>query len=395
MKLSPIDGPLPANTSAAWGIPIFYAVAVLARTSVIVVIPTLAFRYLGEASLVSAIYFIASIGGLLTSMVLPAALKAIGPWWLTIGAGLMGGVSGILFTVPGSVPLTLGLACYFLMVQLFETASNIYALNMIPRRSLARFEPRRIMLAGAAYGIGPLIGTFLLRHGPEWSPFAISVACAFLAPFVLAFLVENVRTPMIMPIASTKQEFAIKQFLRQPRLRLAWVLAIGRAAWWQVFFVYTPILIVAAEYDPSYTGAVAGIASGLLLLSPIWGMFMRRIGLRRYLTVTYAACGIATAIVGFVTEWSFTWAIIALMFAALAASGIDSAGNAPFLRSVKNRDRLRMVPIYNTYREISQIIPAAIFTIVLMFQGVSQVFLWVGLALIILSFYCRNLPRRT
>jgi len=395
MKLPPVDGPLPANTSAAWGIPIFYAVAVLARTSVIVVIPTLAFRYLGEASLVSAIYFIASVGGLLTSTVLPAVLKAIGPWWLTIGAGLMGGVSGILFTVPGSVPLTLGLASYFLMVQLFETASNIYALSMIPRRSLARFEPRRIMLAGAAYGIGPLIGTFLLRHGPEWSPFAISAACAFLAPFVLVFLVDNVRTPMIMPIASTKQEFAIKQFLRQPRLRLAWVLAIGRAAWWQVFFVYTPILIVAAEYDPSYTGAIAGIASGLLLLSPIWGMFMRRIGLRRYLTVTYAVCGIATAIVGFVTEWSFTWAIIALMFAALVASGIDSAGNAPFLRSVKNRDRLRMVPIYNTYREISQIIPAAIFTIVLMFQSVSQVFLWVGLSLLILSFYCRNLPRRT
>ncbi|MBV2144904.1 MFS transporter [Falsochrobactrum sp. TDYN1] len=394
MTLPPVDRPLPANASAAWGIPIFYAVAVLARTSVIVVIPTLAFRHLENASLVSAIYFIASIGGLLASTVLPAVLKAIGPWWLTIGASLMGALSGILFTVPGSVPLTLGLASYFLMVQLFETVSNIYALNMIPRRSLARFEPRRIMLAGVAYGIGPMIGTLLLRHGPEWSPFAISAACALLAPLVLVFLVDDVRSPMILPVASTKQEFAIKQFLRQPRLRIAWVLAIGRAAWWQVFFVYTPILVVAAGYDTSYTGAIAGIASGLLLLSPIWGMFMRYIGLRRYLTATYAACGIATAIIGLTAEWSFTWAIIALMFAALAASGIDSAGNAPFLRSVRKRDRLRMVPIYNTYREISQIIPAAIFTIVLMFQGVSQVFLWVGLALVILSFYCKNLPRR-
>jgi hypothetical protein len=32
----------------------------------------------------------------------------------------------------------------------------------------------------------------------------------------------------------------------------------------------------------------------------------------------------------------------ALMAAALTASGIDSAGNAPFLRSVRQSDRLQM-----------------------------------------------------
>jgi hypothetical protein len=84
----------------------------------------------------------------------------------------------------------------------------------------------------------------------------------------------------------------------------------------------------------------------------------------------------------------------ALMAAALTASGIDSAGNAPFLRSVRQSDRLQMVPIYNSYRELSQIVPTAVFTFVLMVQDVSHVFQWLGASLIVLSISCRNLPRR-
>jgi hypothetical protein len=53
-----------------------------------------------------------------------------------------------------------------------------------------------------------------------------------------------------------------------------------------------------------------------------------------------------------------------------------------------------MVPIYNSYRELSQIVPTAVFTFVLMVQDVSHVFQWLGASLIVLSISCRNLPRR-
>jgi MFS family permease len=108
-----------------------------------------------------------------------------------------------------------------------------------------------------------------------------------------------------------------------------------------VFFVYTPILVIAADYDASYSGEITSIASGFLLLSPLWGLWMRSIGLRRHLTIAYAACGIATVATGLIAAWSLPWAMIALMAAALTASGIDSAGNAPFLRSVRQRDRMQ------------------------------------------------------
>lgn len=382
--------------SAEWGLPVAYAVAVLARTTVIIVIPTLAYRHLDNASLVSALYFIASVGGLVASMALPQALNIAGPWYLTIAAALVGMVSAALFGIPGPVTLIAGLAAHFLMVQLFETVTNVYALNMIARKKLARFELHRIMLAGIAYALGPLLGAALLACEAEWLPFAVSAVCALLVPLVMVCLVPGVRLPIVRHAANVpKQGFAFQQFLRQPRLRLAWILAIGRASWWQMFFVYTPILVVTSGISVSYAGTIASIASGLLLLGPIWGIIMRAIGLRKFLFAAYLICGLATAAAGMASLWSFTITAVALIFAALAVSCIDSAGNAPFMRAVKSRDRMRMVPIYNTYREVSQIIPTAIYTLLLMFYSVSSVFIVSGLGLAILCILCLKLPRRT
>jgi hypothetical protein len=97
---------------------------------------------------------------------------------------------------------------------------------MIPRRDLARFEPRRMLMAGIAYGSGPIIGKTLLRHGLPWSPFLISAACAVLAPAVLVVLVDNVRETLPPPPREPAQKTRTRNqtVLRQPRLRLAWVL---------------------------------------------------------------------------------------------------------------------------------------------------------------------------
>ena len=36
----------------------------------------------------------------------------------------------------------------------------------------------------------------------------------------------------------------VPRFWRQPRLRLAWILALGRSAWWTMFFIYAPIYCI-------------------------------------------------------------------------------------------------------------------------------------------------------
>lgn len=344
--------------------------------------------------MVSAVYLVASGFGLLASLSLPPVLQALGPWRLMIAASALGMAAAVLFSIPGPLTLIAALTLHFLMVQLFEIVTNIYTLNTVSRHDLARFEPRRIMFAGVAYIAGPFVGAYLLECGPLWLPFALSGACAMLVPLIMICVLPDARMPETPSVAGVEGGLAIRRFLRQPRLRLAWVLAIGRAGWWQMFFVYTPILAAANGIGIAHTGTIAGLASALLLLAPLWGVVLRGLGLRRFFVIAYGACGAATAAAGILADWSFGWATAALFASAVAISGVDSAGNAPFMRAVKSRERLRMVPIYNTYREMSQIVPAAVYTVLLTIFGVSSVFVISGVALVVLSLLGTKLPRR-
>jgi len=377
----------------AWGIPVVYSVAVLARSAVIVVIPILAYEEFGNASMVSALYLVASLFGLAVSLSFPLLLQSFGTWRLMLCASILGCGAAAALAVGGIGPLALGLALHMLMVQLFEAAINIYAMNSIARRDLTRFEPRRIMLAGLSYFVGPVLGAFLLEFGPRWSPFLLSAFCALLVPLLMRTLTTAV-TQAVPPSAAKTSGFAFRQFLRQPRLRLAWSLAIGRAGWWQMFFVYTPIFAATVGISAAQAGTVTGMASAVLLFAPLWGVVLRALGMRRFLLLAYLGCGIATSVAGIVAGWSFGWTIVALIVAAIAISGVDSAGNAPFMRAVKPRERMRMVPVYNTYRELSQILPTGVYTLLLMVFQVGIVFAATGIALTILSLFCLKLPRR-
>src|SRR5690606_37881220 len=161
------------------------------------------------------------------------------------------------------------------------------------------------------YMAGPFIGAFLLEYGPFWSAFALSGLCAALVPAIMLGISPAARHPASSPLPAPpparggRRGFAVRQFLGQPRLRLAWLLAIGRAGWWQTFFVYTPILAATAGIGVAHTGTIAGAASALLLLAPLWGVAMRALGMRRFLFLAYAVCGVATAGAGLLADWFF------------------------------------------------------------------------------------------
>ena len=40
------------------------------------------------------------------------------------------------------------------------------------------------------------------------------------------------------------------RFVEQARLRLAWLLAVGRSSWWIMYFVYMPIQVKASGSPP-------------------------------------------------------------------------------------------------------------------------------------------------
>lgn len=382
-----------AKASPEWGLAGVYAVSIMARTTVMALIPVMAYHILGSAQHVSELYFAASLLGVAVSLVLPNLLSRLGRWPIFLSAAV-GGVGSAMALASGTLPgIAAGLVLHVFMVLVFENVMSLYVLQYVPRRSLSAFEPRRVLLGGIAYGLGPLLGAWLTENVGTVSPLALSAGCAILVPLSLIVLKPHSKTRVPASLTSVGR-FDVRLFLAQPRLRLAWLLAMLRASWWCMFIVYTPIFAVRYGLGASAGSFMISIGSALLVLAPFWRRVAERTGIRRLLLGAYAVSGIGTMATGFLADVSIWASVAMLLFSAFCMSAIDAMGNVPFLRAVRPHQRTALTPIYNTYRDIAQLAPAGLFAILLMILPLWSVFVMAGAFTILASGFCIYLPRR-
>ncbi len=380
-------------TRSMWTLGLSYAVSTFARCLPISIIPTIALGRLGDPGLVSALYMGTSCLSLAAGIALPRLLPRIGLAGTLIACALLGISCWLTFLIPGLVSLFAGLTLYVLMVLFFENASNMAVLGLIPRRDHKAYESRRVMLAAPSYMLGPVIGTAMQDHGLVALVFASMAACTCLAPVLVAISAGTTERLARMRHPSHKG-FALRNFLASARLRAAWILAIGRAMWWQMLFVYTPLLAVSLGVDLVQAGILISLSSGLLLGAPLWEGLTRKLGLRRFMALAYTICGLFACVAGFLAQHSFGLFAVAMFASAVSVSAIDSVANTPVLRAVRARDAARMIPVYNTFREAAQVFPAGAYAVMLIFFDLQYIFVATGLGLVGIAWFCRLLPRR-
>jgi hypothetical protein len=382
-----------AIVTPEWGLAVAYGLAALARATVIALIPIMAYRQLGSAQNVSELYLIASLGGIAVNLSLPRMLHGLGRWPVFVLAAAAGAGSALAL-VSGSLPgLMVGLMLQVLMVLIFENVITLFVLDYIARRRLAAFEPRRVLLGGIAYIIGPWLGVWMAERFAPGSALALSALCAIAVPISVYFLVATRQAQVDAP-PTGKSGSNIRKFLGQPRLRLAWMLATLRASWWWMFMVYTPIIAVSRGLGSSGGALLIAGASALLLLAPLWRRLAQRTGMRWLLMGSYTVSGISTVSSGMVLDNSVWIGATMLLLAAVAMSAIDAMGNVPFLRAVRAHQRTAMLPIYSTYRDVAQIAPAGLFAILLLFMPLPTVFVVIGILMFVAAAFCGLLPRR-
>jgi predicted MFS family arabinose efflux permease len=185
----------------------------------------------------------------------------------------------------------------------------------------------------------------------------------------------------------------IGRFFSQPRLTLAWFLAIGRSSWWSMFFIYASIIVVESGMGETFSGFIVSIGISFVFLVPVWGKIVTLWGIRRLLTIGYIGAGIFAFSISFMSV--SPWVAIGLLIsAAFAASMIYGAGNILFLRSVHPHERPEMTAVFMTYRDFGQLAPPAVFSIVLRSFELSAVFFAVGIGMLALAGLSRSIPKR-
>ena len=136
------------------------------------------------------------------------------------------------------------------------------------------------------------------------------------------------------------------------------------------------------------------MASALLIFSFWWGRLGNRIGVRPVVVISFVGAATAALLAGLSGEEHPWITALFLLVGINFAVALDAVGNVPFLRAVRAYERPEMTAVYRTNLDLSDLLPAFVYSIILGFTGLGGVFVALGL----FSAFCawlswRHLPR--
>jgi len=123
------------------------------------------------------------------------------------------------------------------------------------------------------------------------------------------------------------------------------------------------------------------------------GKLAQRRGIRPLIIAAFLGAGSLTIAAGFAYSWP--WVAAGLLLAgALCVMVLDGLGNIPFLRAVRPLERPQMATVFRTYIDLSDLLPAALYSVLLSFFDIRAVFFACGFWMLVAAFVARYLPRR-
>ena len=370
-----------------------YTLEAFSRASLVTVIPLIAYQHLGNAQKVSLLYFAVGLLGLCSSFAVPWLVnKLTRRGVLSLGTGTVA-LAMILLSMNNPYLFMAGMALHLFGGACTEVSISLYLMDHVPRHEMGKFEPVRLVYSGLAWTIGPWLGIFLKNEIAIWLPFAMAglVNGSLLGYFWYLRLTDD-------PSVSTKRKPVtnpvkfVYRFVVQPRLLLSWSLAVGRAGWWGMFFVYTPIYVVSVGYGENLAGALSSMATLFVMAIPLVARHARRFGTRKTLMFGYMGCGVATFLVAAAS--GLPWLSIAVLGSAtVLAVPIDSVGNTLFFRAVHSYERAEMTTVFSTYRYGAQLIFPGAFAVILKAFALPSVFAAAGTGMAALGLLSSKVPR--
>jgi MFS family permease len=377
--------------SAAFAL--LFALESIARAVIATVIPLQAYALLESSRAVSVAFMAVGAAGLAGSFLIPVLIRRLQRRWVYTLGGVCLVVAALLLSLGGRWSLLGGMVLRVFGVACLNITLSLYIMDWIQRGELVRSEPLRLTMAAGAWTLGPALGVWLHgRYGALAADgLSAAAALALLATFWVLRLSDN---PAIAPGRRTPRSplASIGRFLAQPRLRLAWLIAFGRSAWWGQFFTFAPLYIVISGYGELAAAALISLGNAMLFLNLAVGRFAVRFGVRLVIVAAFLLTGACSLAAALATPWPLLTAAL-LLAGAFGCSALDAVGNIPFLRSVRAHERPQMTTVFRTYLDMSDLLPPMLFALLLSFFGLASVFLTAGLWMLAIGLTARLLPR--
>lgn len=372
-----------------------YGLESLTRASVASVVPIQAYDLLQSKQGVAVLYTLVSLGSLGATLLMPVLIARFARRWVyTAGVLLLalGAASFATHTLAGQVG---GMLARVIGTSALSITLNLYIMDHIRRTDFVRSESTRMAWSTLAWTLGPTLGVFLYTHFGIAASQAVTACFAFVLLGVFwrfrmteGSVIRPGRTKAANPLRN------VGRFARQPRLRLAWLIAFGRSCFWSTFFVYAPILMVVTGEGKLAGGLLVSAGNALLFMAIVWGGVATARGAR--LTMTAAFLGMSLGLLGAGLSGEALPFVTAgfLLAGAFFTTALDAIGSVAFMRAVRFHERAAMTAVYRTYLDLSELLPPLVYAVVLAFFGLGSVFATLGVFALFCAGVCwRYLPR--
>ncbi len=345
-----------------------------------------AYDILGSPAKDSILSVVVSVKVLATSLLLQVFFLLLRRRW-AYTAGIVGVVISAValstFTLEGQL-----LGAYFrnASAALLNVTLSLYIMDHVRRQDLVRTESMRLTVSTLSWMVGPALGIFLYDRYGSFGP---QVLVLFASVILLCvFWYVKLNDPELLPPGTIKGRnplYYVKQFVRQPRLRLAWTIAFGRSCFWATLFIYGPLVLLEGGASKQFGGVVISMSQASLFLAVAYGKVSLRVGVRRVVTMCLAISGMFALLAGLSGTHQPYLTAGFLLAGAIACVGLDAVGGIPYLRAVKSRQRQSLTPVYRTFIELSELLPGLVFAFALTFFPIPIVFGLLGAFLFIVA----------
>ncbi|HEX3064115.1 MAG TPA: MFS transporter [Dongiaceae bacterium] len=372
---------------------LMFALESLARAVLAALIPLQAYAILKEARDVSLTYFAVAIFGFFVSFAIPFFIRRFRRRWVYTAGVVMLILSAIClatFTFPGQIAAMVlrSVAAASLNITL-----SLYVLDYIRKRDLVRSEPLKLLMSAFSWTLGPSLGVYLYNQVGYGSAEMLSggASLTLLVYFWYLRIKDNPAVAAASRPAPNPFK-SIRRFVSQPRLRLGWIIPFSRSCWWSMFFVYPQIYMVQHGKGELAAAIVLSLGNAVLFGVAFIGRLAQRRGIRPLIIAAFIGSGCLTVAAGFTYDWPWVTAGL-LLLGALCVMVLDGLGNIPFLRAVKPLERPQMATVFRTYIDLSDLLPAALYSGLLSYFDIRSVFFACGLWMLIAAVIARHLPR--
>ena len=147
----------------AWTFSILFFLELVARASLVTVLPLTAYALFGGKEAVSLAYTLVSLAALGFTFAIPMLVRRLSRRWAyTLGAALLG-LYAVLLALDAPPALVLGMFCRTAGAALLNVTLSLYIMDNIGKRELTRSEPLRLATATLAWGVAPYVGVRLMQ----------------------------------------------------------------------------------------------------------------------------------------------------------------------------------------------------------------------------------------